>query len=230
MPDQFTGLPLSASEEAAELQTLLRLPLPADWRGLWTTPGQYCKLTIGDHRPGFFVIANAPSADHLEILIKEASPLTAALRSLPPGSEVQVTPPAGPGFPADKAAGREVLLLAAGSGIAAMRPLIQHFLDSGTTQRLHLIYGERTPQRLAFTGELAAWMDQGIEVITCLSAAEHPLPGQHAGYVQDCLKAMPLADPAHTMGYLCGMESMLVACREVFAARGGDPSALYTNF
>lgn len=227
----FTSLPLADSQDMAELQTLLRIPLPADWQSAWTTPGQYVKVAISDDdKPGFFVIANAPGGDSLELLIKEASPLTAALRSLPVGSEVQVAPPQGKGFPVQEAADHDVLLLASGSGIAAIRPVLQSLLrrpaGSGS---LRLVYGERTPQRVAFWEETEIWRAAGVEICVTLSGLEAPTDSYAAGYVQDHLPGRVTA-PMTTIGYLSGMEAMLVACREAFAGTGGDPARLFTNF
>jgi len=231
MHDGLRAVPISATTEIAELQTLLRVPFPDDWQSYWTTPGQYIKMSTDIHpKAGFFVIANAPPAHHLEILIKESSPLTAALRSLPAGSEVRISTPMGKGFPIDASEGKDVLLLAAGSGIAAMRPVVQHLLsrrDSCGT--INLVYGERTPQRLAFEADRNAWEVAGIRTHVCLSAAQNDQPLVHAGYVQDVLRSLT-PDAANTVGYVCGMEAMLIACREAYAELGGDPASLYTNF
>lgn len=231
MPEGFRAVPISATTEVAELQTLLRLPLPEEWQSQWTTPGQYIKLTVDDDtKPGFFVIANAPRADHLEILIKESSPLTATIRTLAVGSEVQISAPLGKGFPIAASVGKDVLLLAAGSGIAAVRPVVQHLLSQrDACGSINLVYGERTPQRLAFQEERAAWEAAGVATHVCLSGAPEDQPAIHAGYVQDVLKSLA-PNAANTVGYVCGMEAMLVACREAYAELGGDPASLYTNF
>lgn len=229
-PEGFLPLLIADTRETAELQTLIRVEVPADYRAAYTTPGQYCKVAHPDHeKPGFFVIANAPGADHFEFLIKESSPLSATLRTLPVGHPLGVSAPAGKGFPLHFAEGRDVVLLAAGSGIAALRPIVQHLMrERDRYGRIRLIYGERTAERVAFRDEVPHWSG----VVECHCVVSQGVPAEivtRQGYVQDALKEVA-SDCAGTVAYICGMGPMVEACKQTFAELGGDPAALFTNY
>src|SRR6185295_11825586 len=105
-------------------------------------PGQYVKL---EHEAGkgYFALANAPG-DGLELLVKRGAPLADALIALPPGEAVSISGPTGQGYPIHDHSGHDVLLFAAGSGIAPLRGVIRHILprrnDFGA---VHLYYGQR---------------------------------------------------------------------------------------
>ena len=230
MPDEFLSVPLTLNAHAAELQSLLAVAVPEAVRAAHTIPGQYVKVGLPDFKTGYFVIANSPGSDQFEFLIKESSPLTAYLRTLPVGSEISISAPLGKGFPMGEAVGKDVLLLAAGSGIAAVRPVLLDLLrERERYGRIRLLYGERNPQRFAFGDELTEWEDGGVECHRCVSQPSADAPELARGYVQDLLRALnPVS--RNTVGYLSGMEAMLVACKETFEELGGDPAVLHTNF
>src|SRR4051794_28587747 len=76
-------------------------PLPRAYR----RPGQYVALLLPGHEEGLFAIASAPdpAGGHLELLVKRSPGLAEALSTLPPGSELDVGPVQGDGFPVERA-------------------------------------------------------------------------------------------------------------------------------
>ncbi|MEO7994462.1 MAG: hypothetical protein ABI743_08685 [bacterium] len=230
MADEFLTVTITDSIPVAEGQTLLRLAAPLSVLVAHTAPGQYVKVRRGDAKPAYIVLANTPGSTVLELLIKEASPLTAELRTLPAGETIEISAPLGKGFPTDSAPGRDVFFLAAGTGIAAIRPVLQTMLlDRERYGTLHVLYGERTPEHFAFMDEWGRWQDSGVHCYRCVSRDEAMTTECLAGYVQDVLRKLG-PSCGNAVGYLGGMEPMLVACREAFAELGGDPAQLFTNF
>ena len=230
MPDEFLALPIASAREIAADQTLFTFDWPTAYARAYTTPGQFVKLAHGEAKPGFYVLASHPGESPAHLLIKESSEATAALRRLPAGTVLNMTAPMGKGFPLDKAKGKEVLLLAAGSGIAAIRPVL------GYIQRhreafgpVHLLYGERGAERFAFQEDLAGWAADGIAVHCCVSGPANGAAFGKKGYVQEILGSLAL-DTANTVGFICGMENMVVGCKAAFEGLGGDPAQLYLNY
>ena len=90
-------------------------------------PGQYGMLSIEGVGQSFFAIASPPAGrpDLLEFLVKEGSALADALIRAPVGASIRVSKPMGTGFPIDKARGKDVVLVATGSGISPIRSLIE---------------------------------------------------------------------------------------------------------
>src|SRR5262245_4200059 len=85
-------------------------------------PGQYVKLE-SDAGKGFFALASAPGAP-LELLVKKGAPFADALAALPVGARIAASAPAGQGYPVRDHSGQDVLLFAAGSGIAPIRSVV----------------------------------------------------------------------------------------------------------
>src|SRR5262245_30713367 len=89
-------------------------------------PGQHVKLSVPGVGEAPFAIASVPDAKsrRFDFLIKGGTHVADALSKLPRGATVRISKPTG-GFPIDKAKGRTLLLFATGSGISAIRSVIE---------------------------------------------------------------------------------------------------------
>ena len=167
-----------------------------------------------------------------ELLLRRGGVVADALiATLSPGSTLTFEAPVGPGFPIEPARGRDVLLVAAGSGISAIRAALEALLDERAAYgRLALYYGQEEEQHFAYAAARRAWQEAGVEVVLC---ARTPSPGWRGerGVVQDVLAARtPGIDPTHAIAYLCGMSEMIVAVRAALAGLGLAPERTYLNY
>src|SRR5262249_7557867 len=127
MPEWFVGRIAARRPAGAELTELdidvAGTPLADEHRH----PGQYGVLSLGGVGQGFFAIASPPDGhpNLLEFLIKDGSALADALRHAPLGSSIRISKPMGTGFPLAEALGRNVILVATGSGISPIRSVIE---------------------------------------------------------------------------------------------------------
>jgi NAD(P)H-flavin reductase len=221
---------VTAVHPAAEGLTSLELdlggtPLAATHR----QPGQYVSLSLEEAGVGLFAIASAPHADaRFEFLIKRGSPLTEALRRLQPGSKVRVSLPAGKGFPISRAEGKNLLLFATGSGISAIRPVIQVVRQNRSGYgRIALYFGARTPAAFAYEKELEAWKGEGIQVFRIVSR-----PGESGwkgltGYIQSHLGELNVDN---AIAFLSGQEAMVEEVTRALMGRGLPREDIYLNF
>ena len=191
-------------------------------------PGQYVVLRgEPDAPPVFLALAAAPGAPEAELLIRTGAGGAAdALAALSPGARVMGAEPAGPGFPVEGLAGRDVVLAAAGSGIAPIRAVLQHLMADRTRYgRVALYWGVLSEAHVPYADELTAWRAAGIDVHVVIGQAPAGEPGHR---VQDVLAGASL-DPDVTSALLCGMRPMVEAVREVLLGRGISPSNIHLN-
>jgi len=137
-----------------------------------------------------YSIASLPTEGALRLLVRQERKqdgrlgiasgwLTTLLQS---GDRVQARLRAHPGFrpPLD---GRPLILIAAGTGLAGVRPLLAARIAAGR-QRNWLLFGERTAAYDDFYGaELDAWQAQGA-----LARLDRVFSREGEGYVQDRLR------------------------------------------
>jgi NAD(P)H-flavin reductase len=197
-------------------------------------PGQALKLRASDGKEAFFALSNAARTErHGELLIKRGAPtadllVAAAAR----GADLEISAPLGRGFPVDEAAGCDVLLFAAGSGISPIRSVLQHLIARRAAfGKIVLYYGQRAPREFAYLREHDEWRRAGVHVALCCSTGGGEL-GAAAGRVQDVAKARGF-DGAMATGaaaFLCGMKPMVEAVRETLAEAGLPVERTYLNY
>jgi NAD(P)H-flavin reductase len=226
------GRVLSAWDETPALRAV-RLALPADVARAHQRPGQVVKLHVppGD---AYFAVASAPSRDGtIDLLLKHGGKVAdAAIAAAVPGEELRLSPPFGKGFPVEEAHGHDVLLFAAGSGIAPIRALVQHvLLHRDDFQRVTLFYGQRHGDDFAYRREHLAWERGGVRVVLCPSQADEAWPGVR-GRVQEVASSLAFggAAPERTVAFVCGMTAMVDDVRATLTLAGIAPDRIHLNF
>src|SRR5581483_7909883 len=200
---------LDAWDETPSLRAI-RLDLGGERAARYATPGQVLKLRSGGGE-SYFALASGPragGAGHAEILIKRGAPLADALiADALKGAHVAASDPFGRGFPVDGARGHDLMLFAAGSGIAPVRALVQHVIAARAEfGRVELYYGQRAAGEFAYAREHAEWERAGVRVVLCASRPDGDWSGER-GHVQDVARTTRLG--AATIAFVCGMKGMI---------------------
>ncbi len=192
--------------------------------------GQYVTLASRETEPGYFSIASAPRENELSFLIRiePGKPKTEALARVAIGDYLSISEPTGPGYPLELQHGRDLLLLAAGTGIAPLRALIRELLRSRADYaRVTLIYGAADEASLAFREEFDTWRAAGIDVRVVLSRAEEEWNGLR-GYVQDHLGDLDL-HPERTSAFVCGRPEITHAVHAALRGVGLADERIFEN-
>jgi sulfhydrogenase subunit gamma (sulfur reductase) len=221
---------LSAADETPALRSL-RLDL-GPLASSHSLPGQVVKVRTPAGE-AYFALASAPAADgHADLLVKRGGQIAdEVVAAAVPGATLEVSAPFGKGFPVPAAEGRDVLLFAAGSGIAPVRALLEHVMAHRQRfRRVTLFYGQRRGADFAYRGEHLAWERQGVRVVLCPSADE-AWQGVR-GRVQEVARALGFggADPGDTEAFVCGMSAMVVDVKTTLAEAGVPPDHVHLNF
>ena len=223
----YSEIPIEAVTDETEDLRLYRLGLGAHAEA-YTTPGQYVKVKL-DEKESYFALASAPGAAP-EILVRRTpSGVAASLWAKQAGDRVPVSAPGGKGFPMAQAQGRDLILVAAGSGVGPLRAVIQwvlgHRKDFGAVT---LFYGQRAQDHFAFAREHAEWEAGGVRVVKITSrddAGEKRL----AGYVQHAI-ADARPEAANAVAFLAGMKEMITPVTEALGALGLPRDRVFMNF
>lgn len=227
----FQPVPVTRLDPAAHQLYHLGLSLEGtDLGAAYTRAGQFLQLRIGERRPRFFAIASAPGAGStLELLLKIDAGNDPIL-GLKPGETVEITPPGGPGFPVEAHAGKRWILMAMGSGISAIRPLIAQTAARDSEVRITLLYGVRNLSSLPYRDLLPVWHDQGVDIRLVLSRpdADDAWTGR-TGYVQDHL-SREMLEPGEAAIFVVGSNEMVGAIREKLVEIGHPEVPIATNF
>jgi NAD(P)H-flavin reductase len=104
----------------------------------------------------------------IEIAVRSVGNNTQALHRLKVGDPVWIRGPYGNHFDLGKMAGREVIILAGGIGLAPLRSLIRTIeRDSKIIGQLKILIGAKTPEDLIFKADLAKWQSFADVYLAC---------------------------------------------------------------
>jgi NAD(P)H-flavin reductase len=229
---QYEAVPVLAAWDETPSLRALRVglgPLAASH----AVPGQVVKLRAPSGE-AYFALASAPATDAtVDLLLKRGGRIADELvASALPGARIETSAPFGKGFPIGQAEGRDLLLFAAGSGIAPVRALVQHVIaHRNRFHRVSLFYGQRRGADFAYRAEHLDWERHGVRVVLCPSDADEAWPGVR-GRVQEVARALALAgsDPAGTEAYVCGMTAMVNEVKGTLKDAGVPPERVHLNF
>ncbi len=196
-----------------------------------TAPGQYLEIVLTPEAKGYFALANGPEQEDFELLLKRGGAAADAMAALQVGESVPSKAPAGKGYPLAQHKGKDILLFAAGSGIAPIRAAAQHIRarrwDYG---EVVLFYGQRNVSDFAYETELTDLEKQDIPVVRVLSGGDAAWKGPR-GHAQEAFLRLrskwKLKDP---VAYACGMKPMIEGVKDALAQAGFSGERVFQNF
>jgi sulfhydrogenase subunit gamma (sulfur reductase) len=156
-------------------------------------------------RPRFELLVGQPAASRLG--------LAAAAR-------LRLQGPSGPGFPLAQARGQDLLLFAAGSGLAPLRPVVELVRRARSDfGQVTLYVGAHTREELPYARHFDAWDRDRIDVIPSVSRP----------WVQERFADDP--PPVHSAyAFVAGMPAMVDGVTEALAAAGMPRARVLRNW
>ncbi len=171
-------------------------------------PGQFTMLYafgVGEVPVSVSGIGDPPGQVLVQT-IRAVGAVTRALCAATPGDMIGVRGPFGTDWAVSGAAGRDMLIVAGGIGLAPLRPVLLAALADRAPVRVVLLAGARSPADLVFTRELEAWRRRGADVRVTVDHGDADWDGRVGlvtGLIHDAI-----ADPAATTAFVCGPEIM----------------------
>jgi len=161
--------------------------------------------------------------------VHAVGPVSAALARLQPGDTVGVRGPFGTGWPLAMAAGRDVIIVAGGLGLAPLRSAICRVLaERQRYGRISILYGARSPDDILFLSELAAW--RAVRGVTVEVTVDHATDAwrSHVGAVT-MLISRTAFDPTDSIAMVCGPEIMMRFAIAALTRTGLPNDAIYLS-
>ncbi|KAJ3692392.1 hypothetical protein LUZ60_012742 [Juncus effusus] len=205
----------------------------------YSNPGQYLQMRVigSDSKPAFLAIASPPAIEgKFEFLVKKVPGSTAEIIcGLKEGDEVELGPVMGKGFQVERIEGKNgeletVLIFATGTGISAIRSLIESDFVKDKKADVRLYYGARNLQIMAYQERFENWESNGITIVPVLSQPDENWIGE-TGYVQNAfLKTKPVINPESTGVILCGHKQMAEEITSALVGDGLSKDRILMNF
>lgn len=155
--------------------------------------------------------------------------VTRKMQTLRPGDTIGVRGPFGSVWPVDEAHGKDLVIVVGGIGLAPLRPVVYYALNHREKfNRVHLLYGTRTPLDIIYRSELEQWQRDGkIEVQITVDRAQASWRG-NVGVVPNLLQTARF-DPDNTVAMTCGPEVMMHFTEMGLAKAGVPQNNIYVS-
>lgn len=217
---------LDVTRESAEVVTL-RIARPP---GFAFHPGQFNMLFSFGRGEAAISMSGDPQDDRAIVhTIRAVGAVTRDLCRRASGDVIGLRGPFGTPWPMHAAAGRDLLLIAGGIGLAPLRPALYHALAHRERYgEITLLYGARTPEDRIFRDELRELRQRrGYRVLQTVDQAEPGWTGD-VGVVTHLI-ARAAFDPAYTAALLCGPEVMMRFCARALLDRGVPADQVFVS-
>ena len=242
----WSSAKVTSNEKACQSGSCVTVTMdvPPETAAEYAVPGQYVQVRLNEEtKPLFLAIASAPDKENasFEFLIKKTEGnewMTGATA----GTTVEMSQVLGGGFPMEENfegfkydfPTQNVLLFAAGSGIAPLKAAIESGQlgvaaggSGGRTARLY--YGVQNPDELCFVDSFGKWEQSGFQVVPVLSQPPSDWEGR-TGYVQAALEEDGVPIPRNSGALMCGMKGMAESVKDVLTKAGVFEGRVLTNF
>lgn len=157
-----------------------------------------------------FSIVNSPNEKGTITMITRVrdSAFKRSLKEMPPGSEVEILKIGGEDFTLPDDAGRPLVFLAGGIGIAPFMGMIRYVMEEGLERRITLVYSNRSRESTPFLGELEDRASGNPNLELILTMTDDPSWEGESGRVDGEFIAGHLEDPRSRTYYIAGPPSM----------------------
>lgn len=133
-----------------------------DGNGVQYKAGQFMEVSIFGIGEGPISICSVPGKHKtLDMCIRNVGDVTGKIHNLKVGETIGLRGPFGNGFDMDSVAGKDLLFVAGGLGLAPCRSFIEAALaNRDKYNKVVILYGARSPKDLLFTDDLKRWAER----------------------------------------------------------------------
>jgi NAD(P)H-flavin reductase len=193
-------------------------------------PGQFNMLYVfGVGEVPISISGDPANSTRLEHTTRRVGTVTTAMGLLKPGNMIGVRGPYGTHWPVTEEAGRDLLIIAGGIGLAPLRPVLYQLMAQREKYRkIVLLYGARSPEEILYKRELERWRGKfDLEVQVTVDRGSSAWRG-NVGVVTPLVARAPFT-PSSTIALLCGPEIMMRFAVNELRKRGVPAERTYVS-
>ncbi|MBR7181624.1 MAG: FAD/NAD(P)-binding protein, partial [Clostridia bacterium] len=206
----YVGIVTDIRQETPDVKTF-RIVAPEGGKLFEHRPGQCAMLSVPGISEAMISITSSPTnTEYMEFSVKKCGCLTDWLHAMEVGQMITVRGPYGRPFPVDdELAGKDLLFIAGGIGLAPLRSVINYVRDNrdkyGTVD---IVYGSRSKDDLVEYQEIVEeWMqEKDFHVHLTIDREQEGWDG-HVGFVPNYVKE--LSPDLNKTVLMCGPPIMI---------------------
>jgi len=188
-----------------DFETLFEFQL-SERKTLGHKPGQFVEISIFGMGEAPICVSSAPDPDRpiFELCVRRVGNVTTALLNMKSGDKIGIRGPFGNGFDVNKFKGKDVLFVAGGTGLFAVRAFIQEVIKNRKGYgKVYILCGCKTPKDLLFKEELEGWGKvEEVEYLQTVDLADEKWMG-NVGVITTLIPRIEF-DPKKTQAVIVG--------------------------
>ncbi len=192
--------------------------------------GQFIELTLPGIGEAPFTPSSDPNIkDKIDVTIMNVGRVTSLLHASSKNISLGLRGPFGLGYPLDKFAGKDILIVGGGVGLAPLRSLLfTLFAQIDKYNKVVLRYGARTPDDIIFKESLPHWAKRKrVDVVITVDVGSPNWKG-NVGLVTTILKDLPI-DLKKAVSVVCGPPIMMKFVTLKLLDLGFKPQDIYLS-
>ena len=207
----YAGVVTKITDQTPDVKTF-RVEAPEGGKLFEHLPGQCAMLSVPGISEAMISITSSPTnKEYMEFSVKKCGCLTEWLHAMEEGQMITVRGPYGRHFPVDdELAGKNLVFVAGGIGLAPLRSVINYVRDNREKYgRVDIIYGSRSKEDLVYYDEIVnEWMNEpDFHVHLTIDREQENWDG-HVGFVPNYIAEVGL-NPVNTCALMCGPPIMI---------------------
>ena len=227
----YAGIVTKITNQTPDVKTF-RVEAPEGGKLFEHLPGQCAMLSVPGISEAMISITSSPTnTEYMEFSVKKCGCLTEWLHAMEEGQMITVRGPYGRHFPVDdELAGKNLVFVAGGIGLAPLRSVINYVRDNRDKYgRVDIIYGSRSKEDLVYYDEIVnEWMNEpDFHVHLTIDREQEGWDG-HVGFVPNYIAEVGL-NPVNTCALMCGPPIMIKFSLPNLVQAGFDKTQIFTT-
>ena len=227
----YAGVVTKITDQTPDVKTF-RVEAPEGGKLFEHLPGQCAMLSVPGISEAMISITSSPTnKEYMEFSVKKCGCLTEWLHAMEEGQMITVRGPYGRHFPVDdELAGKNLVFVAGGIGLAPLRSVINYVRDNREKYgRVDIIYGSRSKEDLVYDDEIVnEWMNEpDFHVHLTIDREQENWDG-HVGFVPNYIAEVGL-NPVNTCALMCGPPIMIKFSLPNLVQAGFDKTQIFTT-
>ncbi|SMB90346.1 anaerobic sulfite reductase subunit B [Desulfonispora thiosulfatigenes DSM 11270] len=191
-------------------------------------PGQFFEVSLPKYGEAPISVCGLGD-DYIELTIRRVGTVTTEIFNYKVGQKLFLRGPYGNGFDIEKYKGKEVVVVAGGTGLSPVRGIVQYFADHmEEVKSFTLIAGFKSKDDLLFKDDLAKW-EKKINLIVTVDKADEDYQG-NVGLVTKYIADLPIKDINNTEVIIVGPPVMMKFVVKEFSALGLAENKIWISF
>lgn len=191
-------------------------------------PGQFFEVSLPKYGEAPISVSGI-GKDYIDLTIRRVGVVTQELFNYKMGQKLFLRGPYGNGFEINNYKGKEVVVVAGGTGLASVKAVVEYFSQNPQdAQNFILIAGFKSPEFILFRKEMEYW-EKNMELILTVDKATEGYAGK-VGLVTEYIPSLKIKDINNAQVIVVGPPIMMKFAIKEFLNLGIREENLWVSF